>query len=202
MKGRLTHAANRLCYPIYGGANSANVALSSLAMSLTPAIANAQTVSGGASPATMVNNICTFILGPFGQSLAVLGIIGIGLAWMFGRASLSGVIGGIIIMFGASCAPQSALISSDTSAMRVRKMAISQQFQKDWERCIDASYRVIQEKTADKNAAAEQAFSSCATEEDQMNSLYDPAINAMVMPHFKAEAKHLLIESGHISTSP
>jgi type IV secretion system protein VirB2 len=74
-------------------------------MSLAPAIANAQTVSGGASPATMVNNICTFILGPFGQSLAVLGIIGIGLAWMFGRASLSliaGVIGGIVIMFGAS----------------------------------------------------------------------------------------------------
>jgi len=35
-----------------------------------------------------------------------------------------------------------------------------------------------------------------------MNSLYDPAINAMVMPHFKAEAKRLLIEKGHLSTSP
>ncbi len=39
-----------------------------------PALAHAQTVTGGASPATMINNICTFILGPFGQSLAVLGI--------------------------------------------------------------------------------------------------------------------------------
>ena len=39
------------------------------------------------------------------------------------------------------------------------------------------------------------------SEEDQMNSLYDPAINAMVMPHFKAEAKRLLIEKGHVSTS-
>ncbi len=70
-----------------------------------PILAQAQTVSGGASPATMVNNICTFILGTFGQSLAVLGIIAIGLAWMFGRASLgliAGVIGGIVIMFGAS----------------------------------------------------------------------------------------------------
>ncbi len=70
-----------------------------------PALAHAQTVTGGASPATMINNICTFILGPFGQSLAVLGIIAIGLSWMFGRVSLgliAGVIGGIVIMFGAS----------------------------------------------------------------------------------------------------
>jgi type IV secretion system protein VirB2 len=72
---------------------------------LLPAIAHAQTVSGGASPQTMLNNICTFILGPFGQTLAVLGIIAIGVLWMFGRASLgviAGIIGGIILMFGAS----------------------------------------------------------------------------------------------------
>ncbi|MGH7030772.1 MAG: hypothetical protein ACREEZ_10135, partial [Stellaceae bacterium] len=68
--------------------------------------------------------------------------------------------------------------------------------------CVDASYQVTQQQTADKNAAAERAFASCTTEEDQMNSLYDPAINAMVMPHFKAEAKQLLIETGHLSTSP
>ena len=79
--------------------------LAAFAASAAPRIALAQTVSGGASPATMINNICTFILGPFGQSLAVLGIIAIGLAWMFGRVSLgliAGVIGGIVIMFGAS----------------------------------------------------------------------------------------------------
>jgi hypothetical protein len=35
-----------------------------------------------------------------------------------------------------------------------------------------------------------------------MNSLHDPAINAMVMPHFKAEAKHVLIETGHLIASP
>lgn len=61
--------------------------------------------AGGTDPATMINNICTFILGPFGQSLAVLGIVAIGVSWMFGRASLglvAGVVGGIVIMFGAS----------------------------------------------------------------------------------------------------
>ncbi|MDK1494610.1 pilin major subunit VirB2 [Sinorhizobium sp. 7-81] len=67
-----------------------------------PAVAQ---VAGAADPAAMVNNICTFILGPFGQSLAVLGIVAIGISWMFGRASLglvAGVVGGIVIMFGAS----------------------------------------------------------------------------------------------------
>ena len=76
-----------------------------LAMLASPAQAIAQTVSGGASPETMINNVCTFILGPFGQSIAVLGIIGIGFLFMFGRASLgviAGIIGGIVIMFGAS----------------------------------------------------------------------------------------------------
>jgi type IV secretion system protein VirB2 len=68
------------------------------------ATADAQAFTGGVQAATMLNNICTFILGPFGQSLAVLGIIAIGMSWMFGRASLglvAGVIGGIIIMFAA-----------------------------------------------------------------------------------------------------
>ena len=75
------------------------------AMLASPVAAYAQTVTGGESPATMVNSICTFILGPFGQTIAVLGIIGIGFLFMFGRASLgiiAGVIGGIVIMFGAS----------------------------------------------------------------------------------------------------
>lgn len=59
----------------------------------------------GADPSTILQNISDFILGPFGKSLAVLGIIAIGVSWMFGRASLgliAGVIGGIVIMFGAS----------------------------------------------------------------------------------------------------
>jgi type IV secretory pathway VirB2 component (pilin) len=75
------------------------------ALAAMPATAFAQTVSGGASPATMLNNVCTFILGPFGETIAVLGIIGIGFLFMFGRASLgviAGVVGGIVIMFGAS----------------------------------------------------------------------------------------------------
>ncbi|MBD8689860.1 MULTISPECIES: pilin major subunit VirB2 [unclassified Rhizobium] len=75
--------------------------LTALWMGASTRTASAQ----GADPAAMLNNICDFILGPFGQSLAVLGIVAIGLSWMFGRASLglvAGVVGGIVIMFGAS----------------------------------------------------------------------------------------------------
>lgn len=74
-------------------------------LTVLPAVAHAQTVSGGAAPTTMVNNVCTFILGQFGQSIAVLAIAAVGLALMFGRASLmvfACVIGGIIIMFGSA----------------------------------------------------------------------------------------------------
>jgi type IV secretory pathway VirB2 component (pilin) len=104
MKVRLVRICIRLRADL-GYCSALNAGLSAGVLSLLPVVADAQTVSGGASPATMVNNVCTFILGPFGQSLAVLGIIAIGLAWMFGRASLgliAGVIGGVVIMFGAS----------------------------------------------------------------------------------------------------
>jgi type IV secretion system protein VirB2 len=103
---------------MFGNANSNNIisitlprllVLQRLAVVLaifgTPALAYAQTVTGGASPQTMINNICTFIVGPFGESLAVLAFIGIGFLFAWGRASLgiiAGIVGGIILMFGAS----------------------------------------------------------------------------------------------------
>jgi type IV secretion system protein VirB2 len=80
------------------------VVLGAMMMS-SPMMAYAQTVTGGASPQTMINNVCTFILGPFGETIAVLGIIGIGFLFMFGRASIgviASIIAGIVIMFGAS----------------------------------------------------------------------------------------------------
>ena len=93
--GRVKQAGHSL---VVGGLTAAPVLIA-------PSLALAQTVTGGASPQTMLNNVCTFILGPFGQTLAVLGIIAIGVLWIFGRASLgviAGIIGGIVIMFGAS----------------------------------------------------------------------------------------------------
>lgn len=114
MKTRIVVAAERLMTEAYGKGlfvldrrNTAHIAgaLALWAVVAFPGLAQAQTVTGGASPAAMIGNLCTFILGPFGQSLAVLGIIAIGLSWIFGRVSLgliAGVIGGIVIMFGAS----------------------------------------------------------------------------------------------------
>lgn len=114
MNKKLASVGGRVLTDAYGhGLSVMNhrrfaVVASAMALAFTaafPELAHAQGVGGGASPATMINNIATFILGPFGQSLAVLGIVAIGVSWMFGRASLgliAGVIGGIIIMFGAS----------------------------------------------------------------------------------------------------
>ena len=76
-----------------------------LAALLMPALAHAQMVSGGTSPTTILDNIATFILGPFGQAIAVLSVIGIGVAFMFGRASLGlvgSLVGGLVLIFGAS----------------------------------------------------------------------------------------------------
>jgi len=74
-------------------------------MVLMPAMAHAQVVSGGTSPTTILDNVATFILGPFGEVIAVLAIIGVGIAFMIGRAGLGligGVIGGLVLIFGAS----------------------------------------------------------------------------------------------------
>ena len=74
-----------------------------LAVSCSPALA--QTVTGGTDPSTILNNVATFILGPFGQALAILAVIAVGFAFMFGRLGLyllCGVIGGLIMIFGSS----------------------------------------------------------------------------------------------------
>lgn len=86
-------------------ARSILLKLSALASCLVVVSSGNAFAQVGTDPATMLTNIADFILGPFGQTLAVLGIVAIGLSWMFGRASLglvAGVIGGIVIMFGAS----------------------------------------------------------------------------------------------------
>lgn len=94
-----------ICFAISNRCSSVERSVWALALSGIPALARAQTVSGGESPQTMINNVCTFILGPFGATIAVLGLIGIGFLFMFGRASLgviAGIVGGIVIMYGAS----------------------------------------------------------------------------------------------------
>jgi len=79
--------------------------LAVLAALIVPALAQAQVVTGGTDPTTILDNIATFILGPFGEGLAVLGLIGVGFAFILGRASLGligSIVGGLVLIFGAS----------------------------------------------------------------------------------------------------
>jgi hypothetical protein len=74
---------------------------------------------------------------------------------------------------------------------------IVRQFQNDWQQCVDASYQVTKQQTANKNAAAELAFDSCTTEEIQLNSV-EPDISALLFPHLKNEAKWVFIQQDHL----
>jgi len=72
---------------------------------------------------------------------------------------------------------------------------ITKQLQDSWNRCLDHSYQITRTQTPDKNAAAEMAFQACSSEEQDLASL--PFSN-LLMPHLKAETKHVLIEKGHL----
>ncbi len=79
-------------------------ALFALAL-VTATAAHAQVVGGGTDPTTILTAITTFILGPFGQALAVLCCVAVGVGMMAGRLHLLGLgafIGGLCIVFGAS----------------------------------------------------------------------------------------------------
>jgi type IV secretion system protein VirB2 len=67
--------------------------------------AHAQTIGGGTDPSTILTAIASYILGPFGQSLAVLALIGVGVSFLVGRLGLFGIaafIGGLVLVFGSS----------------------------------------------------------------------------------------------------
>lgn len=79
---------------------------------LAPVLAAAQTVGGGSDPTTILNALITWLTGPFGTSLAILIVMGAGIAFMVGRFALLhlvGVIAGITIMFSAAYLVQTVL---------------------------------------------------------------------------------------------
>ncbi len=67
--------------------------------------AAAQVVGGGTDPTSILTAISTYILGPFGQALAILACIGVGVTFMFGRLGmmhLGGFVAGLAIIFGSA----------------------------------------------------------------------------------------------------
>ncbi|BAJ82945.1 type IV secretion system VirB2 (plasmid) [Acidiphilium multivorum AIU301] len=72
---------------------------------LLPAVAHAQVVSGGTSPTTIIDNIATFILGPFGEGVAVLAVAAVGFMCWTGRMGFHAIgwlAAGLVLVFGSS----------------------------------------------------------------------------------------------------
>jgi type IV secretion system protein VirB2 len=76
-----------------------------LGLAALPHGAFAQMVGGGTDPSTILQNIATYVTGPFGQALAILAVMACGFAFMLGRIGLfllGGIVGGIVLVFGAA----------------------------------------------------------------------------------------------------
>ena len=72
---------------------------------LLPAVAHAQVVSGGTSPTTIIDNIATLILGPFGEGVAVLAVAAVGFMCWTGRMGFHAIgwlAAGLVLVFGSS----------------------------------------------------------------------------------------------------
>jgi hypothetical protein len=90
---------------------------------------------------------------------------------------------------GQRPSPPSAIHYTDTTQITVR-------LENSWLRCLNQAYAYTHKQTEDRNAAAELAFEDCAAEEQDLAS--EP-YSYMLMPHLKAETKHVLIDTdGHI----
>lgn len=113
---------------------------------------------------------------------------GRGMSWLLTLIELA-------ILVGCTGAPRSAsqvITAPDTTA-------VTRKLQNAWHRCLEQSYRTTRTQTPDKNAAAEMAFHACSSEEQDLASL---PYSAMLMPHEKAETKHVLIEEGRLPIYP
>lgn len=93
--------------PVPGSASSVTGRIPWLLVAalLLPVAAHAQVVSGGTSPTTIIDNIATFILGPFGEGVAVLAVAGVGFMCWTGRMGLHSIgflAAGLVLVFGSS----------------------------------------------------------------------------------------------------
>jgi len=68
----------------------------------------------------------------------------------------------------------------------------------NWTACLWSSFAVQKRETKDKNLAAERAFQSCKTEEEELLSLEGASL---FFPHLKTEVKKLLVKGDPIPTA-
>lgn len=96
----------------------------------------------------------------------------------------------------AGCYSDSAPAPATSSWLKIDK-----QFQDAWNSCVTTSYHEALGRISDKNAATENAFSACKSEEDEIVQLEsEHMIPVGIWLHYKSQAKVVLIEKGAVAT--
>jgi hypothetical protein len=102
-------------------------------------------------------------------------------------------------LFVGSCATPKPTSGPTMGVSSTNMTLITKRLQNSWARCLEQSYGVNSARMPDKNAAAEMSFQACASEERDLAGL--PYSN-LLMPHLRAETKHVLIDEGRLPRYP
>ena len=108
------------------------------------------------------------------------------------------------LLAGCTAAPQPALRAPASAGDSTDMTNITRKLENQWNQCLEQSYRTARKTTPDKNAAAEMAFQTCASEEQDLDySFIHTEVHApSPMPHLKEETKRLLVKEGHLPIYP
>jgi hypothetical protein len=111
----------------------------------------------------------------------------------------------IMLLMVAGCAPSesfeqaSARDGAPSPAASQKPDAVTERtkaLQQAWFACLRTSYPIAKTQTPDKNAAAEIAFQSCATEEQAILAYFALFDGQFLFPPLKARTKSELISRG------
>ena len=107
------------------------------------------------------------------------------------------------LLAGCTAAPQPAPGAPASAADSADITSSTRKLENQWNQCLEQSYRTARKTTPDKNAAAEMAFQTCASEEQDLDLFIMTEAHApSPMPHLKEETKRLLVKEGHLPIYP
>jgi hypothetical protein len=109
----------------------------------------------------------------------------------------------VAVLSGCTTSTQPGPQSSPASSMQ---SVVTRKLQNSWGKCLTSSYGFTVKQTPNKNAAAEMALQSCATEEQALASFVATNIGERsasdTMANLKAGMKQMLVQDGRLPELP